>query len=392
MKRTLKFILPPVVVLVGAGAVGIMYITRPKVETRVPEILPPLVRTVEATPTDLQLTVESQGTVRPRTESIVVAEVAGRVIEVSPSMVAGGFFEKGEALLALDPTDYEQDVIRARLEVARAEVGLAREQAEAEVAREEWSDLRGDEPAPPLTSRELQLAHARAAVDAAKAALEREQTDLGRTTLRAPYTGRVREKMVDLGQYVTPGQALARIYAVDRAEVRLPLPDAELAYVDVPLDYRNRAAREPGPRVVLRSEFAGAVHEWEGRIVRTAGEIDPKSRMVQVVVEVIDPYGRSEDSNRPPLAVGMFVEAEIVGHLVKNVVVLPRTALRGDDRVWVAGDDGRLRFRDVEIVRVGRERVVIRSGLEPGEQVVLSPLATATDGMRIRILDVEQDG
>jgi multidrug efflux pump subunit AcrA (membrane-fusion protein) len=185
---------------------------------------------------------------------------------------------------------------------------------------------------------------------------------------------------------------LARIYAVDRAEVRLPLPDAELAYVDVPLDYRNRAAREPGPRVVLRSEFAGAVHEWEGRIVRTAGEIDPKSRMVQVVVEVIDPYGRSEDSNRPPLAVGMFVEAEIVGHLVKNVVVLPRTALRGDDRVWVAGDDGRLRFRDVEIVRVGRERVVIRSGLEPGEQVVLSPLATATDGMRIRILDVEQDG
>jgi RND family efflux transporter MFP subunit len=392
MKAVLKYVLPPLIVLVGIGALVVMYLTRPKAETRIPEVLPPLVRTVDVVPGDLQLTVHSQGTVTARTESSLVPEVPGRVIEISPALVPGGFFEKGDVLLTLDATDYEQNVIRTRLEVARAEVRLAQEQAEAEVARREWRDLHPDEEPPPLTSRELQLAEAVAAVDAAKAALEREQTNLDRTRIRAPYRGRVREKRVDLGQYVTPGQAVARIYAVDRAEVRLPLPDAELAYVDVPLVYRGHVDDTRRPKVVLRADFAGAVHEWEGRIVRTEGEIDPKSRMVHVVAEVFDPYRRGENADRPPLAVGMFVDAEIFGHRVEDVVVLPRTALRGTDRVWVVDDEGRLHFRDVEIVRTGREDVVIRSGLETGERVCLSPLAAPTDGMRVRVFDDGEEG
>jgi len=385
MKAVLKYVLPPLIVLVGAGALVAMYLNRPQAETRIPEVLPPLVRTVEVVPGDLQLTVYSQGTVTARTASSLVSELSGRVIEISPSLVPGGFFDEGDGLLTLDATDYEQDVIRARLEVARAEVRLAQEQAEAEVARAEWEDLHPDEEPPPLTSRELQLAEAIAAVAAAKAALEREQTDLARTHLRAPYGGRVREKMVDLGQFVTPGQVLARIYSVDRAEVRLPLPNAELAYVDIPLVYRDHADRTNRPKVILRADFAGAVHEWEGRIVRTEGEIDPKSRMVQVVAEVIDPYGRGDDPDRPPLAVGMFVDAEIMGHRVEDVVVLPRTALRGTDQVWVVDTDDRLRFREVDVMRTGRKDVVIRSGLEPGDRVCLSPLAAPTDGMRVRL-------
>jgi RND family efflux transporter MFP subunit len=391
MKAVLKYVLPPLIVLIGASALLAMFLTRPEAETRIPEVLPPLVRTVAVVPDDLQLTVQSQGTVTARTASSLVPEVPGRVVEISPSLVPGGFFEKGDVLLTLDASDYEQNVIRTRLEVARAEVRLAQEQAEAEVARREWEDLHPDEEPPPLTSRELQLAEAVAAVDAAKAALERERTNLDRTRIRAPYRGRVREKMVDLGQYVTPGQAVARIYSVDRAEVRLPLPDAELAFVDVPLVYRGYDDRTRRPRVILRADFAGAVHEWEGRIVRTEGEIDPKSRMVNVVAEVADPYRRSDDLDRPPLAVGMFVDAEIMGHLVEDVVVLPRTALRGTDRVWVVDTEDRLRFRDVDVVRKGRENVVIRSGLEAGERVCLSPLAAPTDGMRVRVYAEEEE-
>jgi RND family efflux transporter MFP subunit len=391
MKAALKYVLPVLIVLVGAGALAVMYLNRPVAETRIPEVLPPLVRTVEAVPGDLQLTVYSQGTVTARTASSLVPEVPGRVIEMSPSLVPGGFFDEGDVLLTLDASDYEQNVIRTRLEVARAEVRLAQEQAEAEVARREWEDLHPGEEPPPLTSRELQLAEAVAAVEAAKAALDRQQADLGRTRIRAPYTGRVREKMVDLGQYVTPGQAVARIYSVDRAEVRLPLPDAELAYVDVPLVYRGYVDRTNRPKVILRADFAGAVHEWEGRIVRTEGEIDPKSRMVQVVAEVIDPYGRGENPDRPPLALGMFVDAEIVGHRVEDVIVLPRTALRGSDRVWVVDTDGRLHFREVDVLRTGRENIVIRSGLESGDQVCLSPLAAPTDGMKVRLLNDGED-
>jgi RND family efflux transporter MFP subunit len=385
MKAVLKYVLPPLIIAVGVGVLAVLYFTRPKAETRIPEVKPPLVRTVEVAPRDLQLTVHSQGTVTPRTASSLVPEVPGRVIEISPSLVPGGFFEKGDVLLRLDSTDYEQNVVRARLEVARAEVRLAQERAEAEVARSEWEELNPGEEPPPLTSRELQLAEARAALDAAKAALEREQTNLARTRLTAPYRGRVREKMVDVGQYVTPGQAIARIYSVDRAEVRLPLPDADLAYVNVPLVYRGHVDPTHRPKVILRADFAGAVHEWDGRIVRTEGEIDPKSRMVHVVAEVDDPYRRGEDSDRPPLAVGMFVEAEILGHRVDDVVVLPRTAMRGDDQVWVVDSEDRLHFREVDVLRTGRDDVVIRSGLDTGDRVCLSPLGAATDGMKVRV-------
>lgn len=384
--QRMKVVLPVVVVLVGALGAGAMFLARKEPETLMPEAAVPLVRVVPVVLQDLQLSVWSQGTVNPRTESILVPEVAGRVTEVAPSFEAGGFFEEGEILLRIDPHDYRQALVQARASVAQAELRLEQEKAEAEVAREEWDDL-GRGAVSPLTLREPQVAQAEAALAAAQAASDRAHRDLDRTEIRAPYAGRVRQKNVDRGQYVTPGTTLGTIYAVDFAEVRLPLPDAQLAFVDLPLVYRDDRATQPGPEVILRADFAGNVYEWRGRIVRTEGEIDPRSRMVHAVARVKDPYARGDDPGRPPLAAGLYVEAEIIGRRVDGVAVVPRPALRDGNRVLIVDEDNRLRFRKVEVLRMDDRQALIRSGLAAGERLCVSNLTAVTDGMRVRFTE-----
>ena len=300
-----------------------------------------LVRVITVEPETLSLKVRAEGTVAPRTESQLVPEVAGRVVEVSPSLAAGGFFEEGEALLKIEAREYDLAVIRANAAIAQAKLRLATERQEAEVARKEWRALGQGEPNP-LVVREPQIAEALAALASAEAALAQAKFDLERTVVRAPYAGRVRSKQVDVGQFVQRGAPVATLYSVDLAEVKLPIPDAELEFVNLPLAYRGAAESARGPAVTLTARFAGREHKWRGRIVRTEGEIDPATRMVHAIAQVEDPYAPGRDARRPPLAVGMFVEAEIDGRRVSNIVRLPRTALRGDSRVswsWTAQTD-----------------------------------------------------
>ena len=383
MNRALQVLLPLGLVALGALGAVAMIKSRSKPEVREFAVHVPLVRVLSVELRDVQLIVTSQGTVSPRTESTLLGEVAGRVTWVAPSFASGGFFEESDVLLKIDSADYRQAVVQARAAVAQAELRLAREQAEADVARDEWSDLGQGTPTS-LTLREPQLADAAAALAAARAGLDQTERNLERTEIRAPYAGRIRRKQVDVGQYVTPGTPLVTIYAVDSAEIRLPLPDDELAFVDLPLGYRGESDRPSGPRVVLRARFAGRTHEWKGQIVRTEGEIDPRSRMIHAVVRVADPYARGGDPERPPLAVGLYVDAEILGRVARQVAVVPRSALRGENQVLVVSDEDRLHFRTVEILRTTHDEVIVSSGLEAGERICLSQLAAVTEGMRVR--------
>ena len=337
----------------------------------------------------MRLSVTSQATVRPRTETQLVPEISGRVTSVAPSFAEGGFFDAGDVLVTIDPFDYEQAVVSARSQLAQSRLRLAQEEAEAEVARREWQELGLGDPRE-LTLREPQLHNARAAVAAADANLLRAQRDLERAEITAPYAGRVRYKNVDVGQFVTVGNAVATIYAVDVAEIRLPLPDDQLAYLDLPLSFRGTRNR-PGPRVTVRTTFAGATYTWDGRVVRTESEIDPVSRMVHVVAEVRDPYMPGADPNRPPLAVGMYVEAEIEGREFDQVVVLPRAAVRGQVQVLVIDADNRVRFRDVEILRSTIESVFVSGGLAQGERVVVSTIDSPTEGMLVQVTNPTED-
>ena len=385
--RTLKALLPLVIVVAAGFGALTMIRNRPPVETLTPVVEPPGVRVHEVTLGDAPLAVASQGTVQPRTESQLVPEIAGRVTWVAPSFAQGGFFEAGDVLVKIDPFDYEQMLVSARSQLAQARLRLAQEEAEAEVALREWNTLGRGDPRE-LALRKPQLDDARASVAAAEASVERATRDLERADIVAPYAGRVRQKNVDIGQYVRVGDEIATVYAVDMAEIRLPLPDGELAYLDLPLSYRG-VEQQTQPHVTLRATFAGEQHTWDGRIVRTESEIDSVSRMVHAIAEVADPYAPGPNPNRPPLAVGMYVEAEIGGRTARDVAVLPRQALRGRNEVLVVTPEDRLTFRTIDVLRASTESVIVRAGLQAGELVAISPLDTPTEGMRVQLADAD---
>lgn len=385
MKLALKIGLPVLVLALGAYVALLIIRAKPEPEQRPPEISLPLVHVMKVKPESRRLIVRAEGTVAPRTASQLTSEVSGRVVWVSPALVAGGFFEAEEVLLRIDSRVYQLAVVRARAAVAQARLKLATEEQEAALARQEWENL-GSGPPTSLVLREPQINEAKASLAAAEAALEHAEYDLERTEVKAPYDGRVWSETVDIGQFIAPGAALARLYGVDFAEVRLPIPDDELAYLHLPLAYRGQTRPAAGPTVVLSAEFAGQRHQWSGRILRTEGEIDPRTRMVHAVAEVKDPYGRGNNRSRPPLAVGMFVEAEIRGKWVSDVIVLPRSVLRGD-QVLVVDEADRLYYRAVEILRAERDQVLIASGLSEGERVCVSVVQTPVNGMRVEVVD-----
>lgn len=373
MKTFFKILLPLLVLAFGAAVTALMIFNRPKVQPAPAEVPVPLVRVVTVEPQSHRFKVQTQGSVQPRTDIKLVSEVPGKVIAVSPSFAAGEFFRKDEVLVELDRRDYELALTRAKAALAEARVRLQREEAEAKVAREEWKSLGRGEPNP-LLLREPQLAEAKAAIESAEANVKAAELDLERTRIRAPFDGRVWTKDVDIGQYVAKSDVVARIYAVDYAEVRLPVALDELNYLDL-------AAK---PEVTLRARFGNEVHEWTGRIVRTEGEVDPRTRMLNVVARVEDPYGRYATGAQQPMSVGLFVEAEIAGKSVESVFVVPRAAFRGKDTIKLVDEESRLRLRPVTILRMEKNNAIVSSGLNAGERVCISPLDTPVDGMLVR--------
>jgi RND family efflux transporter MFP subunit len=388
----LKVIVPFLLLFAGAFGAWKIIELRPEVETQPIEKIIPTIRVMEVAPENLQLSVRSQGTVVPRTVTDLVPEVSGRVVYASPSLVSGGFFSQGETLLRVDDMDYKLATVRAESEVAQAKLRLEQEKAEAEVAAREWAELGKGEPATPLVLRKPQVAQAEAALAAAEANLIQAERNLQKTGIQAPFEGRVQQEKVDIGQYVTPGIAVARLYSVDVAEVRLPLSSSDLAFVKIPLSYRGAEdSNSRGPKVILSTQWAGKTYRWQGRIVRTEGEIDTSTRMLYAIAEVRDPYGHGTDPNRPPLAVGMFVEAEILGNRLSNTYVLPRAAVRGENTVYIVDQENRLRFRTIDIFKREKERVVVQAGLKTGELVCVSPMETVVEGMEVRIAQQQEE-
>jgi membrane fusion protein, multidrug efflux system len=377
-----KVFLPLAILLFGILGAYALISARSDVETEIPKAPPPLIRALPVRVESLELKVPAQGTVTPRTETDLIAQVSGQIIEVSPEFANGGFFEEGDVLLRIDPRDYDLALALANVEVAQARVRYSQEQEETEVAQAEWAKIGEGDPSD-LVLRKPQLAQARASLDAAQARYQMAKLNLERTEVRAPYAGRVRYKRVDVGQVVGPTAPLGKIYAVDFAEIRLPIPDQELEFLDVSLYRTGKSEIVEGPTVDLQADFAGHTYTWSGRVVRVEGEIDPLTRMINLVARVDDPYAAPEGSLRPPLTVGLYVEAAVGGKMVENAVVLPRAALRGRDRVLVV-DEGRLYFRDVVVLRSDSEKVIITSGLKQGEHVCISPLDAVVDGMRVR--------
>lgn len=386
LRTAIRFILP-LLVLGACGYAAWWLLAHPPEQEKKP-VPTPLVR-VEGTvlrkgPYDLR--VRSQGTVRPRTRSSLLPEVGGKIIELSPAFRPGGFFEKDAVLLRLDPLDYETAVVMAKAALAQAEALLAEEQARAEQAVENWKALgRGGQPGA-VAARVPQLAKAKADVASARAQLVKAERDLERTVIRAPYAGQVLEQVADVGQMAGTGTVLGQIYAVDYVEVRLPLPERESQFLALPQPFRDAPAGLGG-RAFLKATVAGKPVQWEGRVVRVESALDETTRQVMAVVQVDDPYARRADG-APPLTIGAFVEAELVGEPLPDVFVIPRAAVRaGNEIILIDRPQNTLRRRVVQPLVSNSKHIVVAgdagSGIEEGDVLCLTPIPFPADGARV---------
>lgn len=363
------------IVAILLAAVGVAFLLtqmKPPPQTRDVESLDLLVDVLELEETDATFTIESQGTVMPRTETVISAEVAGAVVEMSPDFVAGGVFAKDEVLLRIDPTNYE----------------VALEQAEA-LVRQRQIEFDG---AKKLRSQgyraESELASAEAALASARAELVRARRNLERTYIRLPYDGLVRAKEADLGQYVSVGTRLGVAFATDYAEVRLPLTDSDLAFLDLPQPGQmiEGDATATGPTVLLTARYRGRQTQWPARITRTEGVVDERNRVIWAVARVDDPYALVDPGTpAAPLPMGTFVSASIDGITVDGIVRVPRQALRGNRQLMFVDDESRLRIREVEVLRADGEYAYLSDGAAAGERISLTAIESPVNGMRVRV-------
>ena len=341
-------------------------------------------RTVE--PRDYRIRIGSFGTVQPRTRSALVAQVRGQIVAIQPSFRPGGFFSRGDALVTIDPRDYEADVKIAQAALMDALQAKAQEAARSEQALVDWQRLGEAGEAPTdLVLRKPQLEAARARVISARSALAKAELDLERTQVRAPFDGRVLAQRVDVGQVVTVGAALAEVFATDYVEVRLPLRNADLAFVDLP----EASGAAPLP-VTLHSNL-GEAKSWPGQIVRTEGAIDETARQLHVVAQITDPFGlavgEASGAGAPPerpLKIGEYVTAEITGKRVAGALVIPSEAVYQNAYVYVV-EQGRLQRRPIEIAWQNGVDSLVASGLAPGDALVMTPLGQVISGTAVRI-------
>jgi RND family efflux transporter MFP subunit len=376
--RIAAFAAPVVVLLLTVLILVLMFATANRAKEKGDAPHAPAVQfaVAHARPTTISLNV--QGEPRPRVEATLSAQVAGRLVWASPKFVDGGAFSEGEVMARIDAADYQLAVVRARSQVAQSEEALAREEAEGELARQDWAVLGRGEP-PPLAVRAPQLAQARAALAAAQAALRSAELDLSRASIRAPFTGRVRERRANVGDYVGPGSPVAVMFATDAMEIRVPLTDADLASMRIPVGFTATAAN-PGPAAHVTSATGGRLHTWEGRLVRTEASVDARTRLVYGVVEVRDPFN---PRHAAPLAPGMFVSARLEGSSRETLVAAPRSALKRNEYVYVVRPDNTIDVRQVRAAQTTADEVLFREGVADGERVVVSVLTSPRQGMAV---------
>ena len=378
-----------VLLAVGAGSAALLMKSSPKATRKPSEPPARLVETVTVRVGDHPTPVTAMGSVVAAREATLYPEVAGRIVAVGDNFIPGGRVTEGDRLLRLQDADYRLAVRQREAKVAQAKAALDRELGQQEVARREYQllgeDLPPEEKA--LVLRGPQLASAEADLAEAEAALAQARLDLSRTDVQAPFDGVITERSVALGSRVTTNTALLSLVATDTFWVRVDLPVDALKWLDVPEDNGGK-----GSAVRLhRSDWPeGATRS--GRVLRLVPSLEREARLAQLLVAVPDPLAQEpENRGQPRLLVNDYVEATLQGRTLEGVVALDRPLLRGGDRVWLL-EDGRLVIRKVEVVFRGPEKVLVRAGLEDGDRVIATELATPVAGMALRTAQATRGG
>jgi len=374
-------------IVITAGVAGAAYISKsaPKARKRPPTRMIPLVQVISVNPDDHGVTVSAMGTVIPAREIILEARVAGEIVAIDPEFTVGGFLEKDSEVLRIDSQDYELALTLARAKVKEAESKLKLLEAEAESARDEWRQLYRDrnqvntEP-PPLVFKQPQVTAARAMLIAENAAVQKAQLDLSRTRIHTPFNALVRTKHVDIGSQVSVQEKLAELVGTDEYWIQASLPVDRLNWIMIP-----RRPAEPGSKVRILHRNG---YEIAGKVIKLLGDLGSEGRMARILIEVKDPLNiKTGEKDRPAILIGEYVRIEIEGRNLPNVYRIPRAALRDNSDIWVVDQDGKLDIRRVEILWRDAETVLLREGLRPDDQLIVSDLPAPVNGMPVQVGD-----
>jgi RND family efflux transporter MFP subunit len=383
-QKAIKIILPIIILLVGIIVMRSLIVNRPVPQKQARVNPGALVKVIKVEKQDRQLKVFGTGTVQPEQEVTITLQVNGVINKVAPGFTAGAFFRKGELFFAVESIDYELALDRAKASLIRAENEITIVESKAAVARKEWERLKlKDQKEPnPLIVYGPQSEDARANRDVALANLKQAELDLQRTKIRAPFNCLVRKEEVGEGKYVRAGNNVAMVASVDAAEIVVPLPLDDLRWLSIP----RQGNSEKGSTATVRLDLGGKMYQWQGHLVRSLGEVDMRSRMAQVVVRVEDPYKLLAEVNTQKLnlELGMFVEVVFQGETLTDLTEIPRAALREDSTVWIMDNNQKLKITPVEIIQHQKNTVLIGSGLDNGDLVIMTTLPGGTDGMKLR--------
>lgn len=387
MEKLLRFILP--VVVIGLGYLSLKGLSG-KEEKERPRRPPPLMIEAEAeilNRVDYRVTLESQGIVQPHNQTSLTPRVSGRIIEISPKFESGSFFELNDVLLKLDPSDFLAAKISAEARLARAEATLAQEEARAKQALLDWQDLGYTTPPTDLVLRKPQLKEAKANVKAATAEVSEAVRALERTKVVAPYSGRVKERLVGLGQSISTGTTIGEIFSTDFAEIRLSLSARELTHVKLP----NNPDDPPVPVKLTDVLTEDSTLSWNGFIVRTEGTLDDRSRKLFVIARVDDPFGLQKKVDGP-LRIGQPVRATLDGALIPSVFVIPRKTLRRPNEILLINpEDSTLLRQKITPIWSDKENLIVTEDLQEGWHLVTNRLASAPNGARVKIVKPEKE-
>lgn len=376
MNRALQIGLPIVLLLAGIGATRVL---ASYAAVATPTDVAPAPLNVEVISVQRQAhdaVIYASGTMQPATQIDLVTQVPGRVVWTAPGLTPGARFAEGETIARIDARDFEAQVVQARANLANAELNLALEQARAQQAGRE-QELLGQAADNALARRDPQLAAATAAVEAAKASLSIAELNLQRTRLLAPFDAIVTTESLDVGQYIAPGAAVARLIGTSRFRVRVGLPVHELGLIDIP-----DLTADAGSAAIVRQRLAdGSVLQVEGFVLRALGELDPQTRTGAVLIAIDDPLGQTDGAL--PILPGAFVDVEIRATSELQTLRVPRIALDGGDHVWLADPESRLQRRAVTVAWGDPTHVYLQDGLEDGERVVITPMALPVVGLSL---------
>ncbi|WP_154222507.1 efflux RND transporter periplasmic adaptor subunit [Marinicella rhabdoformis] len=385
-----KILLPLIILSAAVVVVWLIFATKPEAK-KFKDTPTHKLRTEVMMPKaeSYQVWVPSYGIVKPKTQSLVIAQVSGQVTSVSDQFRDGAFFEKGDVLLTIDDADYQAQLTIAKAEYKQAEFTLEDEKARSEMALKDWQKLGNTNKPPSLVAREPQLNSALSILEASRAKVIQAELNLKRTQIVAPFSGRVLSLDVNVGQVVNNGSTLGNIYAVDSVEIRLPLKGSDLAHLNLPELYRDLESRtkEANIAVKLMATLANKTHTWPGELVRVEGTIDAQTRQLYVVVEVKDPYKFRGDGT-PPLKVGQFVNALIQGNTLDNVVVLPRAAVATGNYINLI-ENGVLERVHIDTLWMDDEQVVIENKFTRGQRISTTPLGDAVSGTAVEIIKAD---